>query len=70
MAPASDELLMIEAFDPRRGKIEADAATEKSQHAKRKIRRSSELILVFVSEILIAKAPCLDSFDPQDQSRL
>lgn len=35
MAPASDELLMIEAFDPRRGKIEADAATEKKPARKK-----------------------------------
>jgi len=35
MVPASDELFMIEAFDPRRGKIEADAANEKKPARKK-----------------------------------
>ena len=35
MAPASNDLLLIEAFDPRRGKIEADTATEKTPKRKK-----------------------------------
>ena len=35
MRPAADDLLMIEAFDPRRGKIEADEVVEKKPSRKK-----------------------------------